>query len=364
VTVSSFLLFTDLHAHPHKKSEQRLNDCLETLKWVFETAKKNNIKNILFGGDFFHDRNKIDLLTCHQTFSLMKNYLDGSINLYLVLGNHDLWYYEKTSVSAVTMFSSLPNVTIIDKPQSMRIDGIKWHLIPFTHDPTNTLQALDSDIDDKTFLLGHLAIDGARLNSAGSISEVEIEHDGDMIKINKSLFSRYKSAFLGHYHGYQTLSKNLEYIGSPLQLSFGEANETKHILHLKIEDTGEYQKEYIENEFSPRHYCGTSEQLLLIPKKFLEKAFITLISSHENKQDIAQEIEELEKSGIKTIKVKKQVEKDSAEDTSTVQTSKSILENTETMVEQYVKHLNPTADHEKLIKIGKIIVSATNLEDE
>lgn len=364
MTVSSFLLFTDLHAHPHKKSELRLNDCLDTLKWVFETAKEKSIKTILFGGDFFHDRNKIDLLTCHHTFSIMKNYLDGSINLYLVLGNHDLWYYEKTSVSAVTMFSSLPNVTIIDKPQSMRIEGIKWHLIPFTHDPTSTLQTLDSDIDDKTFLLGHLAIDGARLNSAGSISEVEIEHDGDMIKISKSLFSRYKSAFLGHYHGYQTLAKNLEYIGSPLQLSFGEANETKHILHLKIEESGEFQKEYIENEFSPRHYSGTVEQLKQIPKKFLEKAFIALISSNECKEDIALEIEELEKAGIKTIKVKKQIEKKSDNDSATVQTSKSILENTETMVEQYVKHLNPSCDHEELVKIGKAIVSATSLEDE
>lgn len=364
MTDSNFLLFTDLHAHPHKKSEQRLNDCLETLKWVFETAKAKSIKTILFGGDFFHDRNKIDLLTCHQTFSLMKNYLDGSLHLYLVLGNHDLWYYEKTSVSAVTMFSSLPNVTIIDRPQSMLIDGVKWHLIPFTHDPTDALNELDSDIDEKTFLLGHLAIDGARLNSAGSISEVEIEHDGDMIKINKSLFSRYKSGFLGHYHGYQTLANNLEYIGSPLQLSFGEANEVKHILHLKIDHTGEFQKHYIENDFSPRHYSGTAEQLKLIPKKYLEKAFITLVSSYETKEDIAQEIEELEKAGIKTIKVKKQSDKKSDDDTATVQTSKSILENTETMVEQYVKHLNPECDHEKLVKIGKAIVSATSLEDE
>jgi DNA repair exonuclease SbcCD nuclease subunit len=95
--MTKILLFSDVHIHPHKKSEKRLDDCLDTLTWVFETAKKNNIKNILFGGDFFHDRSKIESLVLHKTFNILKKYLDGSINFYILLGNHDLLYFEKTT---------------------------------------------------------------------------------------------------------------------------------------------------------------------------------------------------------------------------------------------------------------------------
>ncbi len=363
MTEHNFLLFTDLHAFPHKKSEQRLRDCLEALEWVFKTAKEKNIKNILFGGDFFHDRNKIDLLTCHETFVLMKRYLDGSLNLYMILGNHDLWFFEKTSVSAVTMFSSLPNVFVIDKPQSMMIDNIKWHMIPFTHNPIDVIKNLEDDVDDNTYLLGHLAVDGAKLNSSGSLSEVEIEHDGDMCKIDKSIFKSYKAAFLGHYHGYQTLANNLEYIGSPLQLSFGEADEVKHILHLKIQDNN-FEKTYIENTFSPRHYAGTLNQLKNIPKEFIDKSFFALVTESDDKDSIKEELSELEKIGAKTVKIKKITNKNEQDNAETVQTSKSILENTDTMVAEYVKHLAPELDHEQLVLVGKSIVAATDLEDE
>ena len=80
-----------------RKAKKRLDDCLDALTWVFETAKKNNIKNILFGGDFFHDRSKIESLVLHKTFNILKKYLDGSINFYILLGNHDLLYFEKTT---------------------------------------------------------------------------------------------------------------------------------------------------------------------------------------------------------------------------------------------------------------------------
>ena len=68
---------------------------------------------------------------------------------------------------------------------------------------------------------------GAVLNSGGQLSDVIVEHDGEMITVSKDLISSYKYAFFGHYHKAQVLSDNAEYIGSPLELSFGEAEEEK-----------------------------------------------------------------------------------------------------------------------------------------
>ncbi|NDB86213.1 MAG: hypothetical protein EB127_26480 [Alphaproteobacteria bacterium] len=54
------LIFSDIHIFPHKRKNERLEDCLNVLKWVFKVSKERNIKSILFGGDFFHDRQKIE----------------------------------------------------------------------------------------------------------------------------------------------------------------------------------------------------------------------------------------------------------------------------------------------------------------
>ena len=77
-----------------------------------------------------------------------------------------------------------------------------------------------------------------------------IEHDGDMVSVGPSLFQHYKHTFLGHYHAEQQINDKIEYIGSPLQLSFGEAFQTKHII---IFDGKTGKKVYIENDFSPKH---------------------------------------------------------------------------------------------------------------
>ena len=48
------LLFSDLHVHCHKRSNERLEDCLKALNWVFDTAEQRQISSILLGGEFFH----------------------------------------------------------------------------------------------------------------------------------------------------------------------------------------------------------------------------------------------------------------------------------------------------------------------
>ena len=108
--MSKVLIFTDIHINPHKRSQERLKDCLQVLDWVFETAKNEKIKTILFGGDLFHDRQKIDVYTYQKTFEILMKWLPtNQFHLYLVLGNHDLWFNEQTSISSVMPFSSLPN---------------------------------------------------------------------------------------------------------------------------------------------------------------------------------------------------------------------------------------------------------------
>ena len=248
--MSKLLLFSDIHLHPHKRSSQRLEDCLKALEWVFQTAIDRKIKNILFGGDLFHDRQKIEIYTYQRVFESFLNFSKKNASqIYLLLGNHDLWFNDKTSISSVVPLSALPNVHVIAEPSRIEIDGHNWDFIPYTHNPIETLDVFKKLHSMTEYALGHIALDGAILHGSQH-SDVAVEHDGDMVSISASLFDSYKHTFLGHYHAEQRVNKKVEYIGSPLQLSFGEAFQKKHII---VFDQDKNVREYIENEFSPKH---------------------------------------------------------------------------------------------------------------
>ena len=79
----------------------------------------------------------------------------------------------------------------------MKIEGSYWDLLPFTHDPISAVKSLEKEDGEFGYSLGHLAIDGAVLHGT-SISDVVIEHDGEMVKVGANIFSKYKKVFLGH----------------------------------------------------------------------------------------------------------------------------------------------------------------------
>lgn len=247
------LFFSDIHLHTHKRNQERLEDGLKVLEWVFDTARKNKIKNVIFLGDLFHDRNKIQVYAYVMTYLIFKK--NSDINVFALLGNHDLWFYEKCDISSVFPFQSLPNVTVIDKICSLDISGVSFDFLPFTTDPISAIKNFKNSSD---FLCSHIAVDGAVLNSSGNISDIVIESDSEMTKVSSDIFHRWKKVFLGHYHCSQELDEKTEYIGSPYQIDFGEANQAKNIL---IFDTETFEKKYIQNDFSPKHYIIKSSDV-------------------------------------------------------------------------------------------------------
>ncbi len=353
------LIFSDIHIHPHKKSTERLNHCVEVLNWVFSKAIEKNIKNIIFLGDLFHDRQKIDVLTYQKTFEVFEKYLfNHNLNVFLLLGNHDLWHYQKLDVSSVNPLRKLPGVKIINKPSVEEIheknEVFFFGFLPYTHDPIEDLKRVEEDWKLKVnkkqnkILGGHISVDGAMWNvKYKTVAEVTIEHDGDMVKVDADVFKNWDKVFLGHYHAEQKLNEKVEYVGSPLQLSFGEAFQQKHIL---VFDTNEMTTEYIENTFSPKHYIISENEL---EKYKLEGNFVRL-----EVEDIAdRQMSEIRQSLVENVKVStleiKQIQK--REDHS-ISDAKSILHKEEEMLEKYVEQANvENLEKEILIKIGSEI---------
>jgi DNA repair exonuclease SbcCD nuclease subunit len=357
--MSKFLLFSDIHVHPHKKSQDRLKDCLNVLDWVFKTAISNEVDAVLFGGDLLHDRQKIDSLTYMEVFNVLEKYQDYKFTTYLLLGNHDLWFANNWKVSSVIPFKALNNFEVIHQTESKEICGSNWHFIPYTHDPLQELEKLKLKDIENSYLLAHIAVDGAKLNSFGTTSDVIVEHDGDMVVVNKDLFSKYKRSFFGHYHAPQKLSKTIEYIGSPLQLSFGEVEEEKHVIIL---DSKTDSVTYINNNFSPKHYYINSSEIENYKNNELENCFVCVFSQEDDDDiELKKTLSEFsEKNKLATLQVKKQAKK---QDQHAILDAKQIMVDEDKILEKYVEQVNVDLDKTKLIEIGNQIVRYESNEE-
>lgn len=340
------LLFSDLHVHPHKRSNDRLEDCLKALDWVFDVAEKNQIPNILFGGDLFHDRQKIEVYTYQRTFETLSKRLNG-VNLYLLLGNHDLWFSDKTSISSVIPLSALPGVRIISNPERIKIAGSYWDFIPYTHNPIVSLEELKKLPGEPEYALGHISVDEAILHGT-QYSDVAVEHDGDMVRVTASLFNHYKQTFLGHYHAEQRVNSKVEYIGSPLELSFGEAFQEKHVI---VFDGNKNKKKYIKNDFSPKHLViDISEK----EKYDLNGNFVRLKVDNLSSTDLVsmrKEIMETSKIGSLEIKQQKKILEEHV-----IQDAKAILYKGDEMLGKYLDEVGTNnLNRDELVRIGRKI---------
>jgi len=371
------LFFADLHVHPHKRSQERLEDCIKALRWVFLLASKRHIQDIVFLGDLFHDRQKIDVLTYQKTFEVFEEHQANPYNaespafrIFLLLGNHDMWHLEKWDISSVNPLRSMPGVTVIDKPCAIDLGNCPICFLPYTANPIEDMEivekAYDKWVDEKgckplrKILCGHVAVDGALWNTMHqTFSEVTIEHDGEMQVVNPSIFKDWDRVFLGHYHAAQELSYNVEYIGSPLQLSFGEAFQEKHVL---IYDTQTGEREYVKNTFSPQHFIIPEKDL---NKYELEGNFIRVMVDDIACGDVVQLRKTLVEEKVGSLEIKPIPRKDD----DTVKDAAEILLREDEMLKSYIEQQEKVGnleglDKDKLLKIGKQICEAVTSEDD
>jgi len=345
------LLFSDIHIHPHKRSQQRLDDCLRALQWVFDVAKDESIKEILFGGDLFHDRQKIEVYTYQRAFEVIYgNMLSGSFSLTLLLGNHDLWFNDRTNVSSVTPLSAIPGVRVVGEPARINICGSNWDFVPFTHNPIETLEQLRAMPGDPEYALGHIALDGAILHGSQQ-SDVAIEHDGDMVRVSPSIFGHYRHTYLGHYHAEQRVNLKVEYIGSPLELSFGEAFQEKHLI---IHDCESGERRYVVNNFSPKHLIVKAEDR---SKYDLEGNFVQIKVDDMSATDLLTMKRELQtESNAASVEIKQQKR---AIEEHVIRDAKAIL-NQGDMLARYANEVGHDGlDLEQLLAVGKKICQQT-----
>lgn len=253
---SRVALFSDLHLGVHQDSENWHQIARE---WVLDfkaDLERNNIKDIIFCGDFFHVRAEVAVNTLHFASEFLEILKD--FNIICIVGNHDAYYKDRSDVNSLSILKNHENMTIVEEQAVFEAFGKKIVMCPWGVD--------ESRIPECDLLFGHFEIANFRFN------QYKVCEHG--LKAS-DLLSKSKLVISGHLHQRQDREYRdgrILYLGNPFQMDFGDVNGVKgHYLM----DLTDFSMAFRENKVSPVHHKIKLSELVAIGEinKDLKKTF-------------------------------------------------------------------------------------------
>jgi UDP-2,3-diacylglucosamine pyrophosphatase LpxH len=267
---------TDLHFGYKNFDKNLFHYQLEFFtKQFFPYLLQNNIKDVVIPGDIVDNRTVMDIYIQQKLDEEFFGFFEkNGITLNYLIGNHDLYLRQSNEISYAYTLQKYKSVHIIDKVQTLIVDGVDIGFIPWGME-----SEMDKISNDVSILVGHFETGGVLKNNSETSSG----------KLKVSDFQYYKCVLSGHYHG-MSLNNNLRYLGSPYPMDRNDFGLKKGFwvykngfLHLE------------ENKISPKfikvNYTEDGKDLKIIiddgiTKEEFTNATIALKSIGENFTDI------------------------------------------------------------------------------
>ena len=218
-----FAFIADIHLSRYgqdKREEttglpERLNSIKNALYEVGDYCYDHDIGKIIISGDLYHNKSIVYSIAQEIMIDFFEQYED--LEFTIIDGNHDLSGKGQNVVSALRALSKCENVDWVTE-EPMRF-GNDLLCIPYSHNVVNQVRLNKSKI-----LISHFGLSEGVLSSGMSIiSDISA----------RDLIGKYELVLLGHYHKPQEIIQDnfkLYYVGSLIQLDWGEKNEDKRFL--------------------------------------------------------------------------------------------------------------------------------------
>jgi DNA repair exonuclease SbcCD nuclease subunit len=191
----------------------RLMDVVTELQRVLTFAFEHKVKVVFILGDVFQERGKLDTMVLNSVYRMIEQFRAAGMRVVLLLGNHD-----RTPVGefhSLEVFRGIADV--VDEPREMQIAGATVLAIPFLAEAKHTSGWLKSIGSRADLIIMHTAVKGVTLPSG--------EAWGDGVPLSD--IPEEKWTFMGHFHKWTKLRERCYYVGSFLQLNWGEAKDEK-----------------------------------------------------------------------------------------------------------------------------------------
>lgn len=268
--MTKVIFFTDFHAHIFEDFatpdpefvNDRFRAQIMTLHKVYAIAREEDAV-VVFGGDLFHKRAKVDDIVFNCIYDVIATYTD--IPTYLIRGNHDSRNNTTDSPHWLKTFGYLPHVTVFAKPGACMIGpDVVLCAVPYSDDTEflkSEIVRFAKDVeqsDNYSLLVGHIGVDGSEVGKYSHRLE-------GAFKVGDLFPDVFDYVALGHYHKRQFLggTDNVFYAGNTIQTSFSDEGQDKGVFLIDFENMGKPQFIPIEN-----------------------KKFITLTEIDENTQEL------------------------------------------------------------------------------
>ena len=105
--ISNVAMFTDIHWGARNNSLMHNTDNADYIEWFISKVKQENSSHIFFLGDWFENRNSINVLTLQMSYESLKKLNSLNIPIFLMIGNHDLYGRHNRDVHSIYQFGEL-----------------------------------------------------------------------------------------------------------------------------------------------------------------------------------------------------------------------------------------------------------------
>jgi len=321
----------------------------------FPELDKREITQIIHLGDCFDRRKYINfnsLSNCKKYF--FEQVESRGIDMDMIIGNHDTFYKNTNDVNSPSLLlGEYPSIRTYDKAQVVNYDGLKILLMPWicTDNYEHTTKMIEGKV--ATVCFGHLELAGFIMYKG---QDAHLGHDG----FDPALFKDFKLVCSGHFH-HKHGRGNVQYLGNPYQLFWNDFEDDRGF---HIFDTKTLDLEFIKNPntiFEKYYYDDEKEDPLSIDiTKFNSKLIKIIVVNKKDFYKFDKFVEAIYKENPIELKI---IE-DFSEFESEAIDENIDLEDTMTLLSNYVDSIETDADKERLKGILKTLyVEAQHYEE-
>lgn len=216
-----FLATGDIHCHEYKQFSytltnglnSRFANCLKVFDILYKRAIQKKINKILLNGDLFQDSAYINTAIFNEVYKKLELFYNSKIEVIINMGNHDVVRNsDNVFLHVLTAFRKIAKV--IEKPKLL------WdcvQIIPWMHNEKE-FKKIIKKLEPVKCLVLHQGVQDATTGPNAYLVK-------NKIKLEDIRYKDFNLILLSDYHNHQFLRKNVLYMGSPLQTSFGEIHK-------------------------------------------------------------------------------------------------------------------------------------------
>lgn len=318
----------------------------------FPQIKSRDITHIIHLGDTFDRRKYINyhtLKSCREYFFDRLKMLD--IKCLMIAGNHDTYFKNTNEVNSPDLLlTEYSNIQVIDSPCTVNFAETQFCMIPWicAENYQETLDVIEKSSAD--ICLGHLELAGF------SMFKGQENQDG----MDPKIFDSFKYVASGHFHHRSSKGK-IHYLGNPYQMFWNDHDDPRGF---HIFDTKTLTAEFIENPFTifEKYYYDDekSDPLTQDMEVFRSKLVKVIVLTKKDFYKFDQFVDKLYK--VNPIEIK--IIEDFSEFESEALDETVDLEDTMTLLSNYVDSVETDVDKEKLKNILRTLyVEAQHYEE-